>query len=107
MAQKKKDSFVGVWVSIDEPYTSTVHFTVKKDRQKYTVTALDADDGEKAEVYDVQWDGKSGVLRFSCYWESSGRFTKCKFMQTDEDKISMTFTYTDHDVLVRKKRLAR
>ncbi len=29
---------------------------------------------------------------------------KCNLMQTDDDKIDFTFTYTDHDVLVRKKR---
>lgn len=104
MSKKTKASFVGTWISVDEPFTSTVHYTVKKDKQKYLVMAVDTDDSEKAEIYDVHWNKEEGTLRFSCYWESSGRFTKCKFMQTDEDKISMTFTYTDHDILVRKKR---
>ena len=104
MTKKTKAPFVGTWVSFDAPFTSTVHYTIKKDKQKYVVKAVDADDSEIGEVYDVRWDKEAGRLKFACYWAKSGRFNKCSLMQTDDDKIDFTFTYTDHDVLVRKKR---
>jgi hypothetical protein len=103
MAKKAKASFVGTWVSFDQPLTSHVQYTVKRNKQEYRVAAVDTYDSEKGEVYDVRWNKNDGTLEFACYWASSGRFIKCKFLQTEEDRIDLTFTYTDHEILIPRK----
>jgi hypothetical protein len=97
---KPKDLIVGTWISIDD--TSSVEIRVRK-KKTYTVTAIDSFDGEVASVAEVKRDSKTGILSFAAYWDSSGRFTRYRMMHASEDKIDITYTHTDSEVLIRKK----
>lgn len=67
--------------------------------------AVDTEDDERADVYDVNWDGIS--LRYCLYWRSTGRFSKERLMLVEKDKVAMTYTYTDEGILHRKPKQTR
>lgn len=90
---------VGTWVSDDE-YGSEVEYVITPAANGFAVNATTTYDGEYAEIYDVKWNGEQ--LTFSAYWNSSGRFCKCKLLLLSENRVDFTFTYTDHEVLHRK-----
>jgi hypothetical protein len=92
--------FIGTWISDDE-YGSDVEYNISIVGKELKVEAVDVNDGERAEIRDVEWDGDSN-LSFSAYWQSSGRFAKCKFMLLSKNRVAFTYTYTDHEILHRK-----
>jgi len=75
---------------------------VTMPKGKLKIVAIDTEDDEKAEVYDVGWDGNR--LTYSLHWNSTGRFTKNSLILLEKDKVGMTCTYTDQEILHRKKR---
>jgi hypothetical protein len=101
MSAESKNCLVGTWCEQNETLSS-VEYAVAESESGYSVTALDTYDSEPGEVYEVAWDPENAILSFSCYWPSSGRFCKCKLRQLSEDKLDFTYTYTDHEILVRK-----
>lgn len=100
MDQEIRNFLIGTWVTTDE-YGSDVEYTVTDDEGTLTVKAIDPSDKEHAEIRDVEWDGDL-TLTFSTYWPSTGRFSKCKFFLSSPNRVDFTFTYTDHDTLLRK-----
>ena len=66
-------SLVGTWTSCD-PFESCVEHRISTSKGEYKITVIDIDDNEKAEVYDVRWDGDR--LQYCLHWPSTGRFSK-------------------------------
>jgi hypothetical protein len=98
---KPKDAIAGKWISIDE--VNTVEIRVTKKERSYSVKVIDAFfDGEIAAVSEEKYDRKSGVLSFAAYWESTGRFTRYRLRAAYADKVEITYTHTDSEVLIRK-----
>ena len=84
-----------------EGWLSDVRYTISCESGVFSVSALDAYDNEVGQVYDVKWDEKANSLLFCCYWESSGRFSKCKLSAMPNGKADFIYQYTDHEILVR------
>ena len=99
---KPKDGIAGTWISIDD--TSTVEIRVTRKKKTYAVTATDSYDGEVAAVSEERFHGKTGVFSFAAYWDSSGRFTRYRMMRASGDKVEITYTHTDSEVLIRKEK---
>ena len=92
---------VGTWVSCD-PWASCVEHRVTTSRGQYKLVAVDVDDDEKAEVYDITWDGER--LHYCLHWKSTGRFSKNTLIRLEKDKVGLTYSYTDQEILHRKAR---
>ena len=97
---KSKSGIIGTWISVDD--VSTVEIRIAKKKKAYRVTAIDSFDGEIAAVSEEKYDGKTGVLSFATYWDSTGRFTRYRMMPSSKDKVEITYTHTDSEVLIRK-----
>lgn len=100
---KKKPSLVGVWRSADE-FTSNVEYRVRKKGTGYSATAKDVEDGEEADVFEEKWDARTGIFSFATHWNSTGRFLRCRLQLISEEKVELTYTYTDSETLLRHKR---
>jgi hypothetical protein len=95
----KKPSLVGTWVNGDESETA-VEYKVSLGARGLAVRAIDRFDGEKAEVYDVKWDGE--VLTFATHWPSTGRFVKCRLLAISANRVDFTYTYAQQEMWHRK-----
>ena len=100
VASDLDEGLVGVWTSVD-PFDSSVEHEVAIVNGVYVVRSADTEDREEAEVSAVDWDGEQ--LRYSCHWNSTGRFVKNALRRIDQDKVGLTYTYSAQDVLVRRK----
>lgn len=58
----------------------------------FKVKVISNQDGEEANVYEPVWDGEA--LSFNIYWNSIGRFIKCRMQILDDKKVSYTYTHT-------------
>jgi hypothetical protein len=90
---------VGAWVNGDE-YATEVEYQVSPAGQGFVVRAVDRYDGEEAEVHDVTWDGE--VLSFATHWPSTGRFVKCRLQPISQNRVDLTYTYTQQEMWHRK-----
>ncbi len=95
----KAPSLAGTWVNGDE-YATEVEYQVSRRAEGFVVRAVDRFDGEKAEVYDVQWDGEA--LSFAAHWPSTGRFVKCRLQAISTNRVDFTYTYTQREMWHRK-----
>jgi hypothetical protein len=99
-AEKTKNpTIVGTWVNGHE-YGTDVEYQVSQKAQGLAVRAVDRFDGERAQVYDVKWDGE--VLTFATYWPSTGRFVKCRLLAISPNRVDFTYTYTHQEMWHRK-----
>lgn len=92
---------IGTWCSLEETL-SVVEYSVTFADGIFDVSAVDSHDGERGEVTFGHWDEEKMELSFVCYWASSGRYSKCRMRIYSDDKVDFTYTYTDHEILVRK-----
>lgn len=92
--------FLGTWVGPDE-YAAEVEYTVSESSGRLLVEAVDPSDGEAAEVSDVQL--RQAELSFAALWPSTGRLARCRFELVSPGEVRLTFTFTDHARLVRKR----
>ncbi len=90
---------VGTWVSADE-FASDVEYLISAKGDGLTVRAINKNDSEEADIFEIQWDGE--ILTFAAHWNSTGRFARCRFLLQSQDLVDFTYTYTDSDVLHRK-----
>ena len=81
---------IGRWKSVDQWRTEVV-LEITKVNGGFHIRAIDAADGEEAEIYDVQLVGEG--LTFAAYW-SSGQFTKYRAHPMG-NQLEVVFTYTD------------
>ncbi len=92
---------VGTWCSLEETL-SVVEYQVSIKDGTFFVQAFDTYDAECGEINNVACNDEKQELTFACYWASSGRYSKCKFLLFAEDKVEFTYIYTDHEILVRR-----
>lgn len=97
--KRKPDTLVGTWVNGDE-YATEVEYQVSQHTEGFAVRAVDRFDGEKAEVYDVKWDGEA--LSFATHWPSTGRFVKCRLQAISPNRVDFTYTYSQQEMWHRK-----
>jgi len=83
---------VGSWVNGDE-YATDVEYIVSRNDDGFSVRAIDRDDGEGADVYEIKWDRE--VLSFARHWNSTGRFARCLLEAVSKNRVSFTYTDTD------------
>lgn len=100
MSTIDSNPLVGTWHGQEETLSS-VDYTVSFENGAYSVSAIDTYDDEPGQIYDVKWDDQNCALLFCCYWESSGRFAKCKLSSISDDKAEFVYQYTDHEILVK------
>jgi hypothetical protein len=96
----KRDLLVGTWSSAGKIGSDVVYRVVRK-KGGLSVVASDFSDGERADAFEEKWDPLAGASSFATYWNSTGRFTRCKLQAITTKQVQLTFTYTDTDVLVR------
>jgi hypothetical protein len=82
----------------------TFEYTIRMRKGRYSITAIDTFDNEKADIYEEKWDKKNGIFSFACHWNSTGRFMRCRILLTAKDKIEFTYTYTDSETMIRKEK---
>ena len=92
-------TLVGTWASADG-FESNVEYIILSKGDGFEVRAVDSYDGEEADVFETKWDGN--VLSFATHWNSTGRFSRCRFLAQARDHVDFTYTYTDKDLLHRK-----
>jgi len=101
--KSSRDILVGTWKGVDE-WSTNVEYTIRRKKGAYSVTAVDMYDNEKADIFEERWERKKGILSFAGYWNSTGRFMRCRIQLTATDKIEFTYTYTDSKIMIRKKK---
>jgi hypothetical protein len=109
MTSKRKasrDLLLGAWEGIDA-YSTNVQYTIRRKNGTYSAAALDTYDNEKVDIFEEKWDKKKGILSFAGYWNSTGRFMRCKIQLSGKDKIEFTYTYTDSETMIRRKETVR
>jgi hypothetical protein len=94
-------SLIGTWASL-QGEVSQVRYHVTVSGGSPCVAAIDENDGEAAEVSDVRWNARTYELLFTCYWPSTGRLAKCRFMRNPNNTVHLTYQFTDHEILVRR-----
>ena len=88
--QKRKHPLEGVWHS---PDWSAVEFTTKRRGKTFSVSAIDADDGEKLKVSDVKWNGKE--LSFTLFTPSTRHVCKHIFRNFRRGQAECELTWTE------------
>src|ERR1700689_833463 len=96
----KKDILSGIWKSRYD-WGSVAEYRIERNRRGYTVSVRDSEDGEHADVLETKWDAARHILAISVYWNSSGRFLRCRFKSNSASQIELTYTYPDTEVLER------
>jgi hypothetical protein len=99
-AKPKRDLLVGKWSSGDE-YYSDVEFTIRRSGGSYVVQVCDGFDGEKADVFETAWDGR--ILAFAAHWNTTGRFARYRLLLLSDNRVQVTYTYTDNEMYHRKR----
>lgn len=96
---KSNDPLVGDWVPAD--LYSDIVISITKAEETYEVSVVDSNDGEQAEVYEVNYDGTE--LSFNVHWASNGRFIKYGLIVTTENTVRLIYTYSGQETWVRKE----
>jgi hypothetical protein len=99
-ARDARHPLIGSWCTKSE-YLRTVIYTIRPAGPGLTVTARDSDTGEEAEVSAVELHGD--IISFCLRWRSSGRVCQCAMQAVEPDSMQYTFTYIEHDVLLRRQ----
>lgn len=85
-----------------DEWSTNIEYTIRRRNAGYSVLAIDTSDDEKADIFEEKWDKRGGTFSFAGYWNSTGRFMRCRMRLTATDKIEFTYTYTDSETMVRK-----
>lgn len=96
----KNQRIAGIWKHCDG--FSDVEFTFSITDGTVGISVIDASDGERPEIYDVQWSESELVLRFAAHW-STGRLVKCHVMAgPNPDRLQATITSTHQELWERQ-----
>ena len=96
---QSNDPLVGDWVPAD--LYSDIVISVSKEDEEYKVSVVDSDDGEEAEVYEVNY--AKGELSFNVHWSSNGRFIKYCLLLTTENTVRLIYTYSGQETWVKRQ----
>ena len=92
IALGQKGRIDGAWKHCDG--FSEVEFLFSVAEGELTVSVVDGSDGERPEIYDVNWIESQLELRFAVLW-SSGRLTKYRAsVGPNKDRLLVTATST-------------
>lgn len=103
---RARHPLVGTWRPVLEFY-ATVEYRIVQRGRRFLVRARNDYDGEVAEVFDTKFDSRRGEISCALYWASTGRLNRCRFLLIGPDQVEFTYTYTDSEVLARKKPTRR
>jgi hypothetical protein len=78
-----------------------VEYCITKKKTGYAITARDTSDNEKDDNLEDKRHARTGVLSFSTYWNSTGRFSRCRVRMIGEN-VELTYTHTDTETLARR-----
>ena len=90
--QIRRNSLAGTWFGDD----SDIEYTVAFDGQGWVVSAMDSSDGEQADILEIK--SNDDILTFAAYWNSTGRFCRCRLRAHTDDLI----IYLTHLILCCK-----
>lgn len=76
--------------------------TVSRRGGRFQVKVVDRYDDERADVYDVKWDGEE--LTFAAHWPSTGRLVKTGLRALTHDAVNYRYTYSEQETWHRKKK---
>jgi hypothetical protein len=94
-----KKLLLGAWRCADGFSGVVIQFQDENGNLK--VSATDEDDGEKAEIYDVNF--VDGRFCFAAHWPSNGRLVKYRFLATGDGVADVTFTYSEQETWLKEK----
>lgn len=90
----------GTWKHCDG--FSDVEFTFQVADGAVSISVLDTSDGERPEVYEIQWNERELTLRFAAHW-STGRLLKYRIMiGPNPDRIQATITSVHQELWERQ-----
>ena len=93
----KVERLIGTWKSCDG--FSSVEVTIGLKDRDVTVSVIDSEDAEVAEVQNVVWEERTSTLSFATHWVSSGRLTKYRVAPSHiPGRADVTFTYSAQDL---------
>ncbi len=84
---------IGIWKANDG--FPGIFVTIKTGYKGFQVTAVDDSDGERPEVYDLKY--AEDILSFNLYFNSNGRLIKYRFQSLSNDRVDVTFTYSEQE----------
>ncbi len=96
---QSNDPFVGEWVPAD--MYSDIVISVGKEDDDYRVSVFDSHDDERAEVYEVKFDGAE--LSFNVHWASNGRFIKYGLLLCANGTVRLIYTYSGQETWVKRE----
>ena len=94
---------IGVWHNGDE-FLTDVRYIVSF-AEEFRVEAVDLVDNERAELFDITWDGD--VLGFCVHWKSTGRFVRCSLKAVSPNRVEYRYTTSQTELWHREKRAKR
>lgn len=94
----RNNPLVGEWVSSDS--FSDVVVTISISGNKFSINVVDTHDDEVAEVFEVTYFNEQ--LKFNVHWPSNGRFIKYTFLLTENDAVSVSYTYSGQETWKRR-----
>lgn len=97
--KQKEAPIVGTWFNAEE-YATEVEFSIARAGESLSISVRDANDGEEADVFETAYDGD--ILSFAAHWNSTGRFARYRLRLLSQNRLSVTYTYTDHETYHRK-----
>ncbi len=96
----QKKSITGTWKHCDG--FSDVEFTFSIVNGELSVSIVDTGDGERPDIYDVQWSESQLEASFAALW-SSGRLVKYRAsVGPNEDRLQATITSTWQELWERQ-----
>ena len=79
-----------------------MELSIRKTSKGYVAQAIDGANGEIASISGESHDKQKGEFAFAAYWSSTGRFTRYRMRVRSTDKVEVTYTHTDSEILIRK-----
>lgn len=98
--KSKRDLLVGTWFDGDE-HDSSVEFNITRAGDSYVVRVRDLFDDEAADIFETAWNGR--VLSFAAHWNSTGRFARYRLLLLSDNRLDVTYTYTESTMYHRKR----
>jgi hypothetical protein len=96
----KSTRIAGTWKHCDG--FTDVEFTFSVANGTVSVSIIDTSDGEKPDIYDVQWSEANLVLCFAAHW-STGRLLKYRVaVGPNADRLQATITSTHQELWERQ-----
>ena len=94
---KSGDPLIGSW-KVNDGFPGIV-VTIKADNKGFEVSAVDENDDEIPEVFDLKYE--NDAFSFNLYFNTNGRLIKYRFQSISKDRIDVTFSYSGQETWER------